>query len=1009
MSRVLARISAVSVLTISLQLAGCAPAATVQGSGRVAAPALRSETLTGLDLRTIGPANMSGRVVDMEVIETDPYVWYVASATGGVWKTVNNGVTFEPVFENEATHSVGDIAVHQRDTSIVWVGTGERANRQSNSWGDGVYKSTDGGRTWTNMGLRDSHHIGRIRLHPENPEIVYVAAMGHLWGPNEERGLYKSTDGGRSWRRTLHVDENTGVVDVAIDPERPEILYAASYQRERRPFGFHGGGPGSALWKSTDAGETWSKLTRGLPGGVWGRTGIDVYRKDPSIVYISLEKGYRYNASTAYVERAHDAGVFRSEDRGESWTHMGDWNPRPMYASQILIDPNDDCVIYMQNAFSRSEDCGKTFDRLEQSLHGDDRFLWIDPNDSRHMVKLDDGGIGISYDRAQSWLFVSSLPISQFYRVAVDNAHPYNVYGGLQDNGSWVGPNATYRGEGVLNEDWTRTGGGDGFVSLPDTADPNIFYAESQYLGLTRLDRRTLERQSIRPGDPHGAIRARRNFDWFFDDEPVGELENQMAPANWDGPYLISPHDHEVLYAGTDRLWKSADRGISWTDLGDMTTGTDRRDLTIMGQAVGDSVPSIDDGIPYWPTLTAIAESPLREGVLFVGTDDGNLRVSRDGGRGWTDLHPRLPGLPDSAWVSGVEPSRHAAERVYVVYNNYRNDDYANYLWRSDDNGRTWRSITGDLPADRVLRTLREDPRNPDVLWLGTELGLFVSIDGGAHWVELKNNMPMQAFNDLVVHPRDNDLVLGTHGRGVWILDQLNAIQELSPEVLATDAHLFTMEPAEQIRYTREKAHAGDMVFRGENPPVGALIDYYLREAPGGEVSLTIYDASGAEVRRLEPTRERGINRVIWNLRYPNLPPRPGSERDEGPAGPWVVPGAYTVRLVVNSRTHERVVEVREDPRIRVGAAERRAWTETLLELSKMYQEATERLAMAKAVRERTDAAEPSGVEKKLDELRSRIGRLYEDVIGWTGSLTADQRSQMEYYGEALRRFPSAG
>ena len=425
------------------------------------AQSLASEHLSGLPFRTIGPAAMSGRIVDLAVVESDPDVFYVATSTGGVWKTTNRAVTLTPVFEHENTHSVGAITVHQRDTSIVWVGTGERASRQSSSWGDGVYKSTDGGTTWTHMGLSDSKHIGRIVLHPDNPDIVWVAAMGHLWGPNEERGLYKSTDGGRTWTRVLNVDRDTGVVDVALDPSDPNTLYASSYQRRRRPYGFNGGGPGSALWKSTDGGETWNRLTgsgmdNGLPTGEMGRIGISVYRSDPRIVYVSIEQGERYNASTAYEQRA--AGIYRSEDRGATWTHMGDWNPRPMYASQILVDPSDDQRIYMVNTYSWSDDGGKTFTVPDQSLHGDDRLVWVDPTDSNHVMKADDGGLGLSWDRGVTWLYISDLPVSQFYRVTYDLNDPYRVYGGLQDNGSWGGPNQVFRSEGIINADWQRRG-----------------------------------------------------------------------------------------------------------------------------------------------------------------------------------------------------------------------------------------------------------------------------------------------------------------------------------------------------------------------------------------------------------------------------------------------------------------------------------------------------------------------------------------------------------------------
>jgi photosystem II stability/assembly factor-like uncharacterized protein len=559
-----------------------------------AASQVPEEVLNGLEFREIGPVIMSGRVVDLAVVESNPTTFYVAAATGGVWKTQNNGVTFEPVFFDEGTHSVGAIVVHQRDTNIVWVGTGERANRQSSSWGDGVYKSTDGGATWQNMGLRDSKHIGRIVLHPDNPDVVYVAAMGHLWGPNDERGLYMSEDGGATWTRTMQFDENTGVVDVAMDPVDPAVLYAASYQRRRRGYGFNGGGPGSGLHKSTDGGRSWRELTNGLPEGEKGRIGISIYRTDPRIVVVSVEQGWRYNASTAYGERR--AGVYRSEDKGETWEFMSDWNPRPMYASQPLVDPSDDQRIYMQNAFSYSDDGGRTFERARQSLHGDDRILWVNPNDSRHVMKGDDGGLGISYDRATTWLYMRHLPISQYYRVSVDMREPYWVYGGLQDNGSWAGPNATYRREGIIFDDWFKTGGGDGFLNLVDTTDNRTLYTESQYLGLSRLDLVTRARKVIRPDSPRGAIGARRNWDAWGPGLPEPELGNAMAPANWDGPFIISAHDARTLYAGTNKLWKSTDQGDTWQDLGDLTTGVNRRELAVMGERAHDSTASLDDG-----------------------------------------------------------------------------------------------------------------------------------------------------------------------------------------------------------------------------------------------------------------------------------------------------------------------------------------------------------------------------------------------------------------------------
>jgi len=1004
-----AQIAILLLVSASFVQTGSRPAL---GSGALAAQerSLVAEDLASLRPRNIGPAIMSGRIVDLAVVEMDPKVFYVASATGGLWKTGNNGVTFTPLFTEENVHSIGAVAVHQVDTSLVWLGSGERASRQSSSWGDGVYKSTNGGRSWTNMGLEDSRHIGRIALHPEDPDVVFVAAMGHLWGSNEERGLYKSVDGGAHWERVLRVDEDTGVVDVALDPGNPEIVYAASYQRQRRPFGFHGGGPGSALWKSVDGGRSWTRLNdlapgNGLPEGEVGRIGISIYRSDPRIVYVSVEQGLRYNASTAYEERA--AGIYRSEDRGESWTLMSDWNPRPMYASQILVDPSDDQRVYMVNSFSWSDDGGKVFTAPRQTLHGDDRLVWVDPNDSRHVMKADDGGLGISYDRARTWLYLTHLPVSQFYRVAIDYRRPYWVYGGLQDNGSWGGPSATFRSEGILNHDWKKWGGGDGFLNLVDTTDNRTLYVESQYLGLDRVDVETGQRQAIRPGDSTGAIGDRRNWNTWGDlAAPDQRLGNAMAPANWDGPFLLSPHDPRTIYAGTSILWKSTDQGRSWTGLGNLTTGVDRRTLPIMGQLPTAETLSLDDGIPYYPTLTTIAESPLEAGVLFIGTDDGNVQVSRNDGANWTEVSGGMPGLPEHAWINGVEASRFAPGRVYVTANNYRNDDYGNYLYRSDDYGESWRDITADLPPARVLRTLREDPRNPEVLYLGAEFGLYYSRNAGQGWTKLTGGLPTAAFNDLVIHPRDNDLILGTHGRGIWILDNINALQELTPEVLSARVHLFSMEPAEQIRYRSEKGHGGDMIFRGTNPAPGALIDYWLGEE-GGDVLLTILDADGTRVASVPAENSRGVNRVVWNLRH-TLAAQPGGQP---PRGPLVVPGTYSVRLELGDITREMPLLVREDPRLAVDPQVRARWTADLLALAGFGAEVGEG---ADSMEELLDSLEerenvPPALKthardlmRQWEELGSRTRRLQGEVEGWVGPLTRQQGSQWAFYREML-------
>jgi len=956
--------------------------------------------LAALRLRSIGPASMSGRVVDMDVVESDPYTWYVGGATGGIWKTRDNGVTWQSIFDAAPVHSIGDIAIYQANPDIVWAGTGERANRQSVSWGDGVYKSTDAGKTWTNMGLRNSKNIGRIVLHPTNRDIAYVAAQGSVWGAGGERGLYKTTDGGRTWTRILFVDDETGATDVAIDGTNPDVLLAATYQRRRSAFGFDGGGPGSALWKSTDAGTTWKKLIgNGLPNGEYGRIGISIYRRNSNVVVVSIEQGLRYNASTAYGQRK--AGLYRSDDKGDTWTFLSDWNPRPMYASQPIIDPNDDMRIYMLNAYSFSDDGGKTFTAPRTSTHGDDRFVWINPLNSRHVVKLDDGGIGISYDRGNKFLYVASLPLSQFYRVTLDNAMPFNVYGGLQDNGCWTGPSASWTTNGILNDAWSRLCGGDGFSTVVDPKNPGIVFSTSQFLGLQRNNTRTWETQDIRPGDPTGRIGGRRNWETWGKPGAAQELGNQMHPANWDSPVVISPHDASTIYAGAQHLFRSRDRGLTWTDMGDMTTGVDRSTLPLMGRKPTENTLSIDDGVPFFPGIVSLAESPRRKGVLYVGSDDGRFRVTRNGGLTWDDQQTRFPGLPTGAWFGGVEVSRHADGTTYVTVDNHRSNDFRNYIFKTTDFGATWTSIVGDLPAERVARTIREDPRNPNLLYLATEFGMFLSPDQGAHWIALRNNMPTMPFNDMAIHGRDNALVLASHARGMWVLDQINALQELTPSILTKPSHLFTMQPAHQVRMANLRPHAGDMVFRGENPANGAYVDYWIAQS-GASATLTVLDASGVFVQELKPTTSRGINRIVWNLRYADIPLRGGGgEDDEGPSrsstdGPLVLPGTYTVRLVAGGVTSSQQVVVREDPRVTVSVVDRRAWTtfqRQVAELATTFAPTADRARRATARDPQT-----SELKRQAGELLSRISTLYGATARWTGRPTADQRTQLAYY-----------
>ncbi len=876
------------------------------------APAkISADLLKGLEFRNIGPAIMGGRIDDFAVVESNPSVFFVGTASGGVWKTVNNGVTFEPVFDDQGVPTIGDVTIAPSDPAIVYVGTGEQNNRQSSSWGDGVYKSLDGGKTWIHLGLKDTHHIGRIVVDPKNPDVAYVAAAGHLWGPNKERGLYKTSDGGKTWANTKFINEDTGFIDVAMDPESPQTLYAASYQRRRTPFGYNGGGPGSALWKTVDGGATWTKLTKGLPAeGDVGRIGVTVYRRDPRIVY-------------AVIEHAKQGGVYRSEDKGESWTKMSDTNPRPSYYSQIHIDPNNDQRIWVLGApMYYSEDGGKTFrTNVVQRIHGDYHALWINPANSNHMLVGSDGGIHISYDRGRSWDYVNTVSLAQFYEIGVDMRKPYYVYGGLQDNGSWGAPSRSLWTAGITNDDWFRIGGGDGFYAMVDPTDHNIVYTESQDGNVQRLNMRTFERRVIRP-------------------EPA---DGQRHRFNWNSPILISAHDPRTIYYGGNRLFGSKDRGDTWSLVTpDLTTNVERDRMPIFGKTAREML-SRNDGVVHFGTITTVAESPVKAGVLWVGTDDGNLQVSRDGGANWTNVAEKVPGVPRGTYVSRVEASRFAEGRAYVAFDGHRNDDYKAYVFRTDDFGQSWKSVSGNIPAGGTVSVVREHPKNASLLFVGTEYGLWATWNGGGEWQRIKGKLPTMPVDDILIHPRDHDLILGTHGRGIYILDDAAPLAQLS-EAVASDLHLFDIRAAAQYRLYGNKGNTGHKWFTAPNPPEGALISYYLKAKPGEkeEVKITISDAAGKVVRELKGPKEAGINRTNWDLRHgPPTEPEPGAPSFFGlPRGPLAPPGAYTVKAALGNWSASKTVQVEEDPRIEISAADRKAWYDACVELAALWKQA---------------------------------------------------------------------
>jgi len=870
-------------------------------------PLLKESILNSLKWRCIGPANMGGRIDDFAVVESNPNVIFVATASGGVWKTINNGVTWQPIFDQEITSSIGDVTVAPSNPNIVWVGTGEANNRQSSSWGNGVYKSTDGGLTWKNMGLKDSHHIGRIAIHPANPDIVYVAALGHLWGPNQERGLFKTEDGGKTWKKTLFIDANTGCVDVAIDPQSPNIVYAAAYQRRRRGWGFNGGGPGSAIYKSIDGGETWVRLTNGLPSGIIGRIGLDIYRSHPNIVYAIIEH--------------KQGGVFRSEDRGLTWKKMSSTNPRPMYYSQIRIDPNNDQRIWVLGAAMYvSEDGGKTFrtDYVRRT-HGDYHAMWINPSNSNHMIVGSDGGIYFSYDKGRSWDFINCLPIGQFYEIGYDLRQPfYYIYGGLQDNGSWGGPSGTWYREGITNEEWIKIGGGDGFYTQVDPTNYNIIYAESQNGNLFRFDLRTGESKSIRP-------------------EP--EDEKEVYRFNWNSPILISPHDPKTIYYGGNKLFISRDRGETWTATEDLTTQQDREKLPLMGVLPDKNTLSKHDGIAYYGDITTISESPLKQGLLYVGTDDGNLQVSRDGGKTWQNVISRVPGVPKYTYVSRLVASRFEEGTVYATFDGHRNDDFKPYVFMSTDYGQTWKNISNNLPMGGTVNVIREHPRQANLLFVGTERGAYFSIDRGSYWLKFKGNLPTVPVDDIAIHPQKNDLIFGTHGRSIWILDDITPLEELSQKVLNSPFFLFDIHPALIFHPFSHKGNLGHKFFVAPNPPFGAIINYYLKEGNQKDVKIIINDSQGQKIRELSAPSQPGINRITWDLRYE--PPVTGLEgqarRYFRASGPFVLPGVYQVILQVGGQQMKKEVKVEGDPRINISFEDRKAQHDALYTIYKLY------------------------------------------------------------------------
>jgi len=930
--------------------------ASAQPAASQPAP-ISSAALSEVPIRSIGPAVTGGRIHDVEALSDDAETVYVATASGGLWKSTNGGTTWTSIFDDQPVSTFGDVAIAASNANVVWAGTGEQQNRQSTSWGNGVYRSVDAGSTWTHLGLVDTRHIGRIQVHPDDPDVAYVAAQGNLWAPSEHRGVYRTTDGGETWEKVLFVDEQTGVVDLAMDPENPDVLYAAAYQRLRKTWGFNGGGPGSGLYKTTDGGDTWTELTNGLPTGDKGRIGVSVSPADPQTVY-------------ALVEHADSSGTYRSRDAGQSWTHVNDLNPRPMYYSHIVADPVDrDRVYVLSTEAYTSADGGDTFTRLptrptyDVGVHSDHHAMWIEPSDPSTFYLAGDAGLHITHDRGQTYRRINNLPIGQFYAIGVDGQHtptdPYTIYGGMQDNHSWMGPSATRRWIGIVNDDWKQTGFGDGMYQ--QVAGPRSVFVGSQNGGLTRVDPTTGDRIDAAPFEPD-------SLNFRFD---------------WVTPTHVSRHDSSTMYLGGNRLFISRDRGRTWTRTEDLTKDIGRERLSLMGVPGNEEMLSKHDGTASYSEITTIAESPLTPEILWVGTDDGNVQVSRDGGETWTEVGAKIAALDsapdDTTYVSRVVASASQPGTAYVTLDAHRDGDFAPYVYKTTDFGASWTPLHDGLPSGSV-NVILEHPDDPQVLFLGTEHALFVSTTAGERWAEVAQ-LPTTLYDDLAIQPTTGDLVIGTHGRSLWIWDDTRPLVEWSAQVDQEAAHLFSVRPATLDYWWKNTSYRGQEAYAGANPPRGALLHYHLN-TDVDSVEISIENPNGEVVRTLSgPGSAGSIHRVVWNLQHPDPPTSEDFRTDEDvaepdtvlpalrhptePQGPLVRPGTYTITLTAGDATSTQTVEVRPNPDVDVPAdawAERESFLLDVLAMQREVYPVAERAeAMRDSLQSRLDSLQEAG------------------------------------------------
>lgn len=869
---------------------------------------------SALKFRSVGPAFTSGRIADIAVNPNNTSQYYLAVASGGVWKTNNAGNTYTPIFDGQGSYSIGCVTIDPNNDNVIWIGTGENNNQRSVAYGDGVYKSEDGGKSWKNMGLKTSEHIGNIIVHPKNSNIVYVAAYGPLWKEGGERGVYMTKDGGKTWTRILHISDDTGIAEIVMDPRNPKIMYASAHQRRRHVFTYLGGGPESGIHKTTDGGKTWNKVNSGLPKVDMGRIGLAISPANPEYIY-------------AIVEASQGkGGFFRSTNRGASWEKRSSYTTSGNYYQELVCDPKDENKVFsMATWLHHTEDGGKTFKKTgEKSKHVDNHCMWIDPTDTKHWVVGCDGGMYETWDAASNWQYKANLPLTQYYKVALDNATPfYNIYGGTQDNNSQGGPSRTTNNAGIVNADWYITNGGDGFESQIDPKDPNIVYAQSQYGWLVRYDKKSGEKVGIKPYPKKGGDALR----W-----------------NWDAPLLISPHNNKRLYFAAQKLFKSDDRGNTWTEIsGDLTRNLDRNKLKVMNKIWSIDAVMKNKSTTIFGNIVALDESPLKENLLYVGTDDGLVQVSENSGESWTK-YISFPGVPAMTYVNMLKASKHHDGTVFVAFNNHKKGDFKPYLLKSNDKGKSWVSIAGNLPERGSIYCIEQDHVNPNILFAGTEFGVFVTLNGGKHWAQLKAGLPTVAVRDMEIQQRENDLVLGTFGRSFYVLDDYSALRELADEKLLDKRfHIFNVKKQLMFNTTnplgyKGKNAQGESFYTAKNPPVGSIITYYFsdtlktaqeirrvnektteddpyptkdgikKEANEEKAFLlfVIRDEAGNEIQKIKTDASAGVKKIVWNFRYAPTGPIKLKAKKVGrygsaDVGQMALPGKYNVTAYISS------------------------------------------------------------------------------------------------------------